>query len=341
MPAFSVTGGPETLHQICDAINTFSLSSAYIVYIDSKEQVVKINPPKEYQKYNIKVSDFIEDNSDNLVLTSETDSFFLRKILNAKKGVIFLSLDYSFPAYKIGINKRIRYSPFLGIFRFPLYFFAKIKWQLFGLRYYKTLPVKKMKGFKLSFNCKYELAYLNKNGIIDAKPICGPISNDYFDLIPESKQDNRKNVILYNPAKGKKFTLKIISLYRKRYPHERPLFIPIEKMTNAEVQALLLTSKVYIDFGYFPGPERIPRQAVLLGCNIVTSKLGAAAFDDIRVPQKYKFDVNKKSLPEICDAIHELLANYSNHFNEFEEYRKLVIAQKDSFVKDVINFIKD
>lgn len=50
-------------------------------------------------------------------------------------------------------------------------------------------------------------------------------------------------------------------------------------------------SKVYIDFGNHPGKDRIPREAAISGCIVITGKRGAAAFaEDVCIPETYKFD---------------------------------------------------
>ena len=60
-------------------------------------------------------------------------------------------------------------------------------------------------------------------------------------------------------------------------------------MTEREVEDCLSQAKVYIDFGGHPGKDRIPREAALCGCCVVTGRRGAAG-NDVEVPinQSYK-----------------------------------------------------
>jgi hypothetical protein len=47
-------------------------------------------------------------------------------------------------------------------------------------------------------------------------------------------------------------------------------------MSRKEVISSLTSSKIYLDLGIHPGTDRIPREAALLGCVIVTNKRGSA-----------------------------------------------------------------
>ena len=51
-------------------------------------------------------------------------------------------------------------------------------------------------------------------------------------------------------------------------------------MTSKEVQELLSKCKVYIDFGHFPGKDRVPREAAMCNCCIITGKYGASNFTE-------------------------------------------------------------
>jgi hypothetical protein len=68
-------------------------------------------------------------------------------------------------------------------------------------------------------------------------------------------------------------------------------FIPIRNMMREDVINLLKEAKVYIDFGHFPGPERIPIEAAVLGYCVITGKRGYAGFyEDVSIPNEYKLE---------------------------------------------------
>ena len=107
-------------------------------------------------------------------------------------------------------------------------------------------------------------------------------------------------------------------------------------MSTDEVKVLLSQSKVYIDFGNHPGKDRLPREAALLGCCIITGKRGAAKYDeDVSIPAKYKFDDVKKEIEKIGNMIKECIDNYEINIKEFEDYRKKIANERKQFEKDV------
>jgi hypothetical protein len=335
-----VTGGPETFHQVCDVINKSGKNKAYMVYIDNSLNIVNANVPEPYKKYNIFTASKIEDTPNNLVIVSETSIYFLTRFKFVKKAICFLSLDYYRPAYRENNSYRIEYSLILRSLRLPVYFLIWLT-RLFKQKSIHEFKVEKIKDARVSYNCEYEEKYLRKKKISNLYYLCGPISQDYFNVGSKNigLSEGRDLNILFNPKKGLKFTLKIIKAYKKFFKNDKVSFVPIQNMSNKEIQQKMLSSRLYIDFGYFPGPERLPRQAVIMGCNIITSTLGAAKFNDVKIPSEYKFNVSAFSIFNICQTIHELTFNYSKHFHEFDDYRDLVYYQNQTFADNVMDFI--
>ena len=111
---------------------------------------------------------------------------------------------------------------------------------------------------------------------------------------------------------------------------------PIENMTPDQVQALLAKSKVYIDFGYHPGKDRIPREAAISGCVVITGRRGAAGNDiDINIPDEFKFDDNKLNLEEVIGKIHEVFDNFEAAHEKQADYRARILDDKNRFANEV------
>jgi hypothetical protein len=132
--------------------------------------------------------------------------------------------------------------------------------------------------------------------------------------------------VVYNPAKGMHYTNEII-----RRAGQTLQIVPIGKglngqirMTGNEVTNLLCRAKVYIDFGPHPGMDRLPREAALAGCIVLTNREGAAGYDvDVPLPTEFKFgglfNVEKvyALLRDICVS-----SSSSNKSEEEEEKRR-------------------
>ncbi len=66
----------------------------------------------------------------------------------------------------------------------------------------------------------------------------------------------KEDIIIYNPTKNDEFLGEIMSQTPKL------TWKPLEKMTPQQVAGWMNRAKLYIDFGYHPGKERMPREPV-------------------------------------------------------------------------------
>lgn len=333
----STTGGPESLHQLVSKLNDMG-AEAYIYYFNAqcKSGNIKIND--KFKNYNIKFVTELEDNKDNILIVPEYYTYILYKYKEIKKYIWWLSLDFYFEGLPHGqveaIRKRNNISKRLKILLYPYVFLNK-------KAHFKNFTFGNDKNdiFHL-FNCEYVKEYLLKNGINknNMEYLCGPIRDEYFKKI---ELDKKENILMYNPAKGYEFTAKII----KKIEEENfdVTIIPIKGMKPKEIVDNLNKAKVYMDFGFFPGPERIPREAVCRYCNILTSMNGSAKNNiDVPIPLEYKFEDIDENLDNIVKCIFNLMENFEDNIYKYEEYRNKVKEQKDLFNKNIYNiFIKN
>lgn len=112
-------------------------------------------------------------------------------------------------------------------------------------------------------------------------------------------------------------------------------------MTRKEVVELLSSSKVYIDFGFHPGKDRIPREAVLLGNCILTSRKGSANnLMDIPIASDYKFKDKNENIKTIISMLHYIFDNYEIEKKNFLSYRNEIIQQESVFEKEIDRFLQ-
>jgi hypothetical protein len=146
--------------------------------------------------------------------------------------------------------------------------------------------------------------------------------------------------VLYNPLKGMHYTDEI----RKR-SDKKITFTPIgggpdgrERISYEQVRAMLHRAKIYLDFGPHPGMDRLPREAALANCIVVTNREGAAGFEeDVPIPEEYKIgDFN-------VERIHKLLMgciqSYEEKKQDFDSYRKWIGSQEEQMKKCVSELI--
>jgi hypothetical protein len=98
----------------------------------------------------------------------------------------------------------------------------------------------------------------------------------------------------------------------------------------------LARSKVYLDFGHHPGKDRIPREAAISGCCVLTNREGAAGNDrDIPIPDTYKFSDPLTQLPLIAETVQACLRQYERRIFEFEPYVKMIAGERARFAAEV------
>jgi hypothetical protein len=190
---------------------------------------------------------------------------------------------------------------------------------------YKTDPLLKLADFYMTNS------YRGMKWFGDLKPLyyLSEYLNEDF-LKTQTDLSKKENIVAFNPKKGFSFTKKIISLAKDIK------FVPLINMGRDEVIKTLQKAKVYIDFGNHPGKDRIPREAAILGCCVITGKRGSAAFfEDVPIPDEYKFEDKEKNIPKIIDKIKDCLENYEKRYEDFDYYREVIKNEPQKFIEDL------
>ena len=121
-----------------------------------------------------------------------------------------------------------------------------------------------------------------------------PVYTDpaYVQALPAAAAAaQRADTILYNPTKGAQFTARLMAAY----PQWK--FRPLRGLDREQLAQAFLEAKLYMDFGHHPGKDRLPREAALHGCCVITARHGSAANPvDVPIPERYKLDVKDAAL---------------------------------------------
>lgn len=114
--------------------------------------------------------------------------------------------------------------------------------------------------------------------------------------------------------------------------------VPLRNMSAHEIRQTLSKCRIYMDFGTHPGRDRLPREAVLNGCMIVTGLEGAAGNKiDIPIPPVYKMSMG--DLPQSTPRFNAWLDAYDHHIGDFHSYQQVVRTQKEFFRKEVASLV--
>lgn len=326
-PANHTTGGAELLHQLVDKLNNYFLD-AYIVYSQNDAKI-----PNEYSNYNIKIANYIEDAEQNIIVFYEA---MFDKAFEIKKAQIllwWLSVDnfYYCSSNFLSIFDYFKWNPKYGItllIRRLGTFIIKQR-NIFNKK--SLNDIKKLDAVNC-YQSEYAQNFLINNGFNRLAPLTDYINLELINLDCNFK---RENIVLYNPKKGFRFTKKLI----KSSPELK--WVPLIGMNRQELLNTFLTSKLYIDFGYHPGKDRIPREAAINGCCVITGIEGSARFfEDVSIPNYYKIDIDNTNISTIIERIDEILNNYESHNTDFDFYIKKIKREQTEFDYQVRNLFQ-
>lgn len=323
-PGNHVTGGPETLHQAANLISSMGYP-VQMYYTDPHTTDV----PERYQSYGTKTAAQIEDSASNLLIVPEAHTWILGDYRKIRKCIWWLSVDnYKIPDLKTSAGTLLQ-KYHLPKVLLPV---AEL-WKVAAGKYHRYYYHFEDNGEIFhAYNCEYARKFIIENGIREDRMLylCGPLNGTFFETAKKLSGRPRENIILYNPKKGKLFTQKIIAAAKER--GIAAMFVPLKGMTPNQIAEYMSRARVYMDFGTFPGPERIPREAVTMGCNIITSQNGAAANEiDVPIPEQLKFADREDNIPCILDVLQDMLNNYDGYYHNYDAYRKKVLEQVVSF----------
>ena len=323
------TGGPNSLHQLGSLLQKKGLD-VRMVYTNPSLKL-----PDRLAVYNIPIVDSVSDISDtpeNVFIVPEDSIDYLDSFKNIKKCIWWLSLHY----YLIKLDRDYFIHDVIPKFPKSLYILPRLYLRIKRGRHQKYYIPQPDDGIFHLYNCEYVRQYLEDCGVPSANMCysCGPIESIYHQ---PNDISIKENIVLYNPKKGYEFTKKILSRLNKLGVKT----IPIQNLTAPEIKSLMDRSKVYIDFGFFPGYERIPREAVISNCTILTSRTGAAANNvDIPIPDDFKIESKDENIDIIINKIEYMLDHYSEILPIYESFRIKVKMESTFLDNGADTFIK-
>jgi len=311
--AGAVTGGPEALHQMANKAAQMGFDVSVVYFPEGRSHAV----PETYIPYDVKVADKAIDAADSIVVFPEVLTHLVARFRKATRVIWWLSVDNYFNA----MNKRLKGKNRKGLTK-------KISYYLSGCREYVFQTKERIYHAAQS---EYARQFLISKGIEEVFMLTDYLRRDFLESAALDARE-RENRIVYNPLKGIEFTKRLMDCCEFEAN-----WTPIQNMTPYQVQELLSRSKAYIDFGAHPGRDRIPREAAICGCCIVTGMKGSAANPvDVPVPEKYKFDEKVHDvLPKVAAMLMEILQDYDSHARDLDAYRKVIVDQEQCFEREV------
>jgi hypothetical protein len=327
VPSGVATGGPEALHELAYDINNKTkenLLDVLMFYVGDDSPVV----PEVYKKYSLPVTKTIPDDPETLIITPEFYPHMKIALAQQRSSVIvwWLSVDFFFSSF---VEDRIPW--------FQIYLRGLLKIYNFTIGQYTKKIIEysdiinscrnfiwrriDLRNVKIHLHqSTYAKCFLNSKNI-ESLPLGDRFEKEFNYLQNNKKNFYKQDIILYNPKKGKPF----IDLLKKRYPALN--FQALSGLTRPELIKKLQTSKVYLDLGSHPGRDRIPREAALCGCVVITGSRGSAK-TDIPVSDKFRVETTSQLwVLQTGELLQEVLQSYTDNFEEQKKYRMFIKSE--------------
>lgn len=117
--------------------------------------------------------------------------------------------------------------------------------------------------------------------------------------------------------------------------------IALRNMSRAEVEDTLCDTKFFIDFGYHPGKDRIPREAAMCGCIPYVRKAGAACFDgDVPLPERLRIETQEFfDVGAFVSAFQEVLEDAGSFADALRDYQASILREQKTFEVELLALI--
>ncbi|RZL61615.1 MAG: hypothetical protein EOO93_12935 [Pedobacter sp.] len=308
------TGGPEALHQMAYHLNKLGFKA--VMYYEPQDH--SDNPVHPfYVKYNIPYVREVENNTSHILILPETslDPLFEDKFSEIRLAIWWLSVTN----YYLRINPKIRRT------KRKLSYWLRKLYKPVQFATFENIKALNIANIAHSYFSK---VHLQEQGITPMGQISDYMNHAFFDLFnPDIKKED---IIIYNPKKNNQFLDSIMKLCPALN------WVPLIDLTPTEVAEWMNKAKLYIDFGYHPGKERMPRESCIMNCCMIIGKDGSAKYaEDMPILEKYRFEKKEENIDQIIETIHSCLNNYDEEIKNFANYRAVLFNEENKFIEDI------
>jgi hypothetical protein len=315
-PAGLATGGPEALHQLGHYLNKIGFNA--LMYYVASNHSDPVHP--QYKSYNVPFTFEVENSSNHLLIIPESNLYpiYQKAYSRMKKAIWWLSVSYYWEClepWKEKIKKKKFYAlksiinPHINP---PLPTPARLR----------KLPLYHIR------HSYFSEVFLKSNNISISGKISDYMNAAFFDRV--LKNQIKEDIILYNPKKNGAFLESVIS----KSSHLN--WVAVKNLTADGVADLMNRSKVYVDFGFHPGKERMPREACIMKCIMIIGRDGSAQYsEDMPIPDVYRFEKDPNKIDEIITLIEDCFKNYDDHIQNFVSYKAELGEEEHVFEKDI------
>lgn len=326
-----LSGGVSSLHNLCEELiqNQYN---AKMFYVDANEQFIEhvLKP-----KFNFLRTNEIIDDESNLLIVPETLPHLLVNYHKTGKIIYWLSLKF-FVKNK-NFYKGLLRNYFIRKITFPNDFIGNTSGIIDRIKQnmlYRGMKdsVVWQKNIIHITNSFYTYSFCKKMGASNINLLYNPLIGGIFDKKPAFP---RKKQILIGAR-----TSKLLKFYLEKTLPDFTV-IHVKKMSIETVYEYMSESMVYVDLST-SNRDRAPREAAFLGCIVITSKIGSAKYyQDVPIPNKYKFRNKLHNYPKLKRLIKNNALNYTEIISDFDSINNRTIEERNNFSNEIASIFEN
>lgn len=331
------TGGPQALHQLCHELISLGVD-AYLVPADSE----KTKPEPSFAKYKAPILFGLDFKTEDFLIVPETlvvlPSQF-KNIANCRTFIWWLSIDNSslpwVNNYELRMNRVKAEWGTKG--RIPHTAIRRMYDLLFEIKFgvlasYSKSKCHRINPRKVNNLCQseYAMQILSKRGFNGLEYLSDYVEVDQEAHLSTENVGARQIRVAYNFAKSKEQVEILKSV------DDSLDFIPLSGLSRKEMAEQLKRAELFLDLGHFPGKDRLPREAILLGCPVLLAKRGAARYaKDFPLENEFLVDLEVETPADAVSKIHRIARDKKSAFAQQNNFLSEVLQQKATFSDEV------
>lgn len=307
---YAKTGGPEAIHQAAFALNSLGVT-CYLAYVGADHRT-GFAPGKLfyesssrptlldiYAHYNPRLAAEVPLGPDTLVVFPEAFVQHIGRRPNHGAAMWWLSVDNAFRVLPELADLETRQRHFADPSIIHLYQSAYARDWLRGSGFQTILEL-------------------------------GDFTSDEFTA-REAYGPSPRPTAAYNAAKGADLAE---GFFAQRPQYEA---LPLRKFSKPELRAIFGERLLYVDFGHFPGKDRLPREAAISGSVVFVNRAGAgASYEDFPLPEIFKFEPADVESGELDRRMQAVVAEPGRYWDMQADFRSRVRWEKAQFFDNIM-----
>jgi hypothetical protein len=174
----------------------------------------------------------------------------------------------------------------------------------------------------------YAADFLARAGVPASLPLGDFTTAQFTAYVPTAP--NPEPAIAHNPAKGGDLATAFFAA------HPELSEAPVRGMSRVQTAEMLRRTMLYVDFGHFPGKDRLPREAAASGTIVFLRDVGAGSYhDDFPVPDFFRFSADDVSSGELFRRISAVQQEPQPFWDQQRSWREQIPSERAELVEQV------